>query len=514
LSYAVLPQLTIPEPVTPEASSKIKDRWRRHSTLAAALITPLVLLVHGFHPLADDGAVYVAGVKKLIHPGLYQEDAVFVTAHVQWSIFAHVLASLVRHTHLPLPILLLLCHLLSIFLFLLGTGKVAERIFAAPASRWGAMLLGACCFTLPVAGTSLFLMDPYVTARSFSTPLSLFALAAILDRRLGRAAVWLALAGLLHPLMAGFAAIYLFAVVLAERRMWRTLTVYAGLGFLGCAILFLATRNVSPDLASSHAALSRSYFFLSTWQWYEYPGLAFPLLLLGATAWRTRGRGPIGRLSAASVSIGGCALIVALCFVHRNGSFLLARFQVLRAFHMIYLVGTLLAGGLLGRLSKRRVWLAGAVYAGVLIAMYTGQRLTYPSSDPIEWPGATPRNLWQQAFLWIRSNTPENAVFAMDADYIESDGEDAQGFRATAERSSIADWYKDGGVASVFPAAQEKWWREVQMTEKLNQASDAERSARLLPLGAGWILLPSQAATNLPCPYENKEVRVCRLSVR
>ncbi|MEA2542290.1 MAG: hypothetical protein QOH35_3656, partial [Acidobacteriaceae bacterium] len=28
-----------------------------------ALLTPAVLLVHGYHPLADDGAVYVTGIK-------------------------------------------------------------------------------------------------------------------------------------------------------------------------------------------------------------------------------------------------------------------------------------------------------------------------------------------------------------------------------------------------------------------------------------------------------------------
>jgi hypothetical protein len=146
--------------------------------------------------------------------------------------------------------------------------------------------------------------------------------------------------------------------------------------------------------------------------------------------------------------------------------------------------------------------------------MFAGQRLTYPASDPVEWPGLKQHNAWQQAFLWIRSNTPENAVFALDADYIQTKGEDAQGFRATAERSSIADWYKDGGVASMFPAAQELWWNQVQLTQNLNQASDGERRARLLPAGATWVVLPVRITTGLRCPYVNKAVRVCQLGVR
>jgi hypothetical protein len=519
LAFALSQQLTIPERTQRQESSDQPSqpadrRWRIRSFLAATFLTPLVVLIHGYHPLADDGAIYVAGIKKLVHPNLYQPDAVFVTSHVRFSIFAHVLAGVVRDLHVPLPILLLICHLASIFLFLLGASKVSERLFAAPAERWGAVLLVACCFTLPVAGTSLFLMDPYVTARSFATPLALFALAAILGDAWGRAALWLTLGALLHPLMTGFTAVFLLAVVFARRRMWRALAAFAGLGLLTCFALFMVTLGVPPGLASSQAALSRSYFFLSTWQWYEYPGLICPLLLFAATARHMRGRGNIGSISVASTVVGSCALIVALCFVHRSGSFLLARIQVLRAFHMIYLIGTLLVGGLLGRLAQVRPWIAAATYATVLTIMFAGQRLTYPASDPVEWPGFKHRNAWQQAFLWIRSSTPENAVFALDADYIESAGEDAQGFRATAERSSIADWYKDGGVASMFPAAQELWWDQVRLTERLNQASDAERRARLLPAGATWIILPVGITTALRCPYVNNTVRICQLGVR
>ncbi|HEY4049177.1 MAG TPA: hypothetical protein VGM27_20135 [Acidobacteriaceae bacterium] len=519
MAHALSPQLTIPERTQvqefADGRSDLADRkWRIHSVLGAAFLTPLVLLIHGYHPLADDGAIYVAGIKKLVYPNLYQPDAVFVTSHVRFSIFAHLLAGLVRYAHLPLPIVLLICHLVSIFLFLLGASQVAAKLFAAPAARWGAVLLVACCFTLPVAGTSLFLMDPYVTARSFATPLALFALAATLQGSWGRAALWLTLAALFHPLMAGFTAIFLLAVVFAQRRMWRILAAFAGLGLLTCFVVFMTTRGVPLGLASSHAALSRSYFFLSTWEWYEYPGLVCPLVLLAATARRMRARCAIGSISIASTVIGSCAIIVALCFVHRSGSFLLARLQVLRAFHMIYLVGTLLAGGLLGRLAGGRLWLTAATYATVLTIIFAGQRLTYPASDPVEWPGLKQHNAWQQAFLWIRSNTPENAVFALDADYIQTKGEDAQGFRATAERSSIADWYKDGGVASMFPAAQELWWNQVQLTQNLNQASDGERRARLLPAGATWVVLPVRITTGLRCPYVNNAVRVCQLGVR
>jgi hypothetical protein len=131
----------------------------------------------------------------------------------------------------------------------------------------------------------------------------------------------------------------------------------------------------------------------------------------------------------------------------------------------------------------------------------------------VEWPWLTPRNRWQQAFLWIRSGTPGNAIFALDNDYIESAGEDAQGFRAIAERSAVADWYKDGGIASNFPQAALPWLQGSQATEHLNSATDAQRLARLKPFGVTWIVLPAEASTGFPCPFINARVRVCRVAV-
>jgi hypothetical protein len=469
----------------------------------------VVLLIHGYHPLADDGAVYVTGIKRLANPGLYRSDSVFVLSPTRFSIFAHVLAPLL--SWVSLPTLLLVCHLGSIFLFLLGTRRVATRIFSDQRSCWGAVLLAATCFTLPVAGTSLSIMDPYLTARSFSTPLSLFALAAVLDENWVESSLWLALTALLHPLMAGYTAITMVMLALTQRRMWRVLALMAGLGWLLAGAIFLATHLANPTLAYNRAALSRSYFYLSSWQWYEYPGLVIPILLLGFAGFRSRLPWTARALAITATVLGTCALLISFCFVHRSGSLLLARFQVLRVFQFVYLCGVLLAGGMLGRLTQQHRRASALMYLLLIAALFAGQRLTYPESNHVEWPGLKPRNLWEEAFLWIRNNTPRDAVFALDNDYIESAGEDAQGFRATAERSAVADWYKDGGIASNFPQAAALWWKGSAATQQLNRATDEQRLARLQPLDATWIVLPAEASTGFPCPFVNARVRVCRL---
>jgi hypothetical protein len=473
-----------------------------------ALLTPGVLLVHGYHPLADDGAVYVTGIKKLANPSLYQSDAAFALSPTHLSVFAHLLAPLLGWVQLA--DVLMVCQLASIFLFLLGSWRVANQLFLTRQARWGAVLLAACCFTLPVAGTSLSIMDPYVTARSFSTPLSLFALAAVLEENWGWSILWLALAALLHPLMAVYSAIAMLTVAGSQRKLWRSLCVLYGVGWLLCAAIFLATHRADPASAYNCATLSRSYFFLSSWKWYEYPGLLIPLLLLGVAGTNKRAPWRARALAIAATLMGSCALLVSLCFVHRSGSLLLARLQVLRGFQFVYIAGVLLAGGLLAKLRQRTIIALCLLLAG---GLFFGQRLTYPESNHVEWPGLTPRNRWQQAFLWIRSETPDNAIFAMDNDYIESPGEDAQGFRASAERSAVPDWYKDGGIASNFPQAAIPWWQGSNATEHLNSATDEQRLARLKPFGVTWIVLPAEASTGFPCPFINARVRVCRVAV-
>ena len=488
----------------------LKREINRFPLATIALLTPAVLLIHGYHPLADDGAVYVAGIKKLANPSLYRWDAVFATEPARFSIFAHILAPLLHWS--SLPVLLLVCQLASIFLFLLGARQVATRIFSDHRSCWGAVLLAACCFTLPVAGTSLSIMDPYTTARSFSTPLSLFAVAAVLDESWVGSILWLGLAALFHPLMAGYTAISMLTLGLAQRKLWRALSWVLAMGWLLSAVIFIATHRADASLAYHRAALSRSYFFLSSWQWYEYPGLVIPLLLLAVAGFRSRLPWAARSVAIAATLTGSCVLLISLCFVHRSGSLLLARIQVLRAFHMVYIAGVLLAGGMLGRWTRQHMRVMAVLCLLVSGSLFAGQRLTYPESNHVEWPGIEPRNLWREAFLWIRDNTPGDAIFALDNDYIESPGEDAQGFRATAERSTVADWFKDGGIASNFPDAAALWWQGSTATWRLNQAGDEQRLARLQPLGVTWIVLPVEAKTGFPCPFSNLRVRVCRLS--
>ena len=154
------------------------------------------------------------------------------------------------------------------------------------------------------------------------------------------------------------------------------------------------------------------------------------------------------------------------------------------------------------------VWLLPALAA---TGMFFAQRGLYPASGVVEWPWRVPQNGWEQAFLWIRENTAVEERVALDARYTEVHGEDAQGFRALALRSTLPDAAKDGGVAAVVPTLQQSWLAGVSAQTGLNGAYDRQRIERLAPFGIHVLVLPASAQTVFSCPYRTTSAKVCRL---
>ena len=75
------------------SASMVKERRRVPSPaepnaprFLPLLLTPLVLLVHGYHPFAGDAGIYTAGVRHILQPALYPLNAAFVTPFAQRSV--------------------------------------------------------------------------------------------------------------------------------------------------------------------------------------------------------------------------------------------------------------------------------------------------------------------------------------------------------------------------------------------------------------------------------------------
>lgn len=486
---------------------------QRPPWLVTALLTLVILLVQGYHPYANDAGIYIAGILKIIHPGLYRPDAPFIVSHSRLSVFAPLIGNFIRLTHASFAWTVFAVYLLAAALYLYACWQLAIRLLSTPAARFGALFMAAALYSLPVAGTALYVMDPYLTARSFSTPVDLLAVAAALDRRYLRTAALIALAFLLHPLMAAYAFAFVTVMIAFHRGRSRIAIALCAAGPVGAALADLAARTRPVSSAYREAILQpqHAFLFLSRWQPYEIAGAILPLLFYAYAARRTGSRTPIGVVALAAVATGTSSLLIAALFVPVHGPYLLVPLQVMRINHIIYAIGLLLFGGFIGYLSTRRRWLAPAFFLAAFAGMAIAASLTFPGCRRVEWPGLTPRNPWSQAFLWIRANTPRDAVFAFNPRLVYQPLEDEQSFRVFSERSQLPD-DKDSGAVAVFPSLAPLWARQRNATTHINTESDAQRLATLKPYGVTWILLPPAAPTHFPCPYQNRVTKVCRLT--
>jgi hypothetical protein len=143
--------------------------------------------------------------------------------------------------------------------------------------------------------------------------------------------------------------------------------------------------------------------------------------------------------------------------------------------------------------------------------MFAVSKSQYSYSRHIEWPTGTSPNPWVSGFLWIRNNTPKDAVFALDPNYMAIAGEDQHGFRAIAERSMLSDAIKDSGAVSLFPQLTADWENQQRALAGWThfQAADFARLAREYPVT--WVVVQLPAPIGLICPYRNTAIAVCRI---
>ncbi len=472
-----------------------------------SLLTLGALLVHGYHPWAEDAEIYLPGVEKILHPELFPFNAQFFESHAHLTYFPNFIAASVRLSHLPLAVVLLFWQLTSIFLLLLACWHLNGRCFAAGKARWAGVALVAALLTLPVAGTALYIMDEYINPRNLTAFAAIFAITKVIDRRYFQAGAFLVFATAIHPLMLAFALSYC-AVLLCIKEFDRR---FASLGLL----LPFGISFGPPSQAYHQVALSHSYFYLLRWHWYEWMGVVAPMALLWwfSRVARSRQLRNLDMLCRALIVYELVYLLagVVLSVPERFES--LARLQPMRSLYLLYVLFFLFAGGLLGEyVLKNRVWRWAALFVPLCAGMFLAQRALFPASVHIEWPGASPKNQWAQAFEWIRTNTPHDAIFALDPFHMDILGEDANGFRAIAQRSMLADAVKDGGAVTMFPPMAEEWLRQVQAQSawKTFQAQDFRRLKA--EYGVNWVVVQQPGAAGLDCPYQNAAVLVCRVN--
>jgi len=480
------------------------------------LLTLGAVLIHGYHVGIEDQGIYLPAIKQHLWPALYPHDSELFLPQARPTLFDEAVAYSARVSHLSLEATLLLWHVASIYFLLWGCLRVARRFFPSPEAQWAAVALVATLLTLSATGTGLYLVDQYLHPRAPATGLLLFMLIDVLDRKLWRAPLWIVPAALLHIQMAFYAVLLALFFLIPENWLPSKLRAPTP-GFVALLIGFpLSTLFEKGSDAWLEAARTRSTHYLLRWTWYEWLGIFGPMVLLWCYARLGERRG-LARLTLAArrIVLFAAFLFVVACITTIPPAFeRLTPYQPMRGFHLVYLFLGLLSGGLLGQfVLRKRTLLWVLLFIPLALAMFYAQRQLYPTSSHVELPGAKTTNAWLEAYEWARLNTPVDAYFALDPNYLDAPENDMHGFRALAERSVMADYIKDSGVALLFPAVAERWRNEVHARSNWKQfhRSDFERLHH--DFGVDWVLISAShpAAEELVCPYQNQSMRICRL---
>jgi hypothetical protein len=481
---------------------------RLRTSLTVFAMTVIAVLIHGYHLGVEDAEIYLPAVKQRLNPALYPVGSEFFSSHAHLSLFSNIIAVSIKVTHLPFDYAIFAWHLFTIFLLLFACRMLAERLFTHPAARWAGTALVAALLTIPVAGTSLYIMDQYVTARSLVTPAVMFMLLYALDRRYVLAAIWFVLGAVVHPLMAVFGLSFVLLMLFIRSRS-ESLPKAASVAAL---LLPFGISFAPPSPAYREIVMTRSYFFLQKWEWYEWLGAVAPILIFWFFArWAHKHQRPSLELISSTSAIYGVVFLCAAILLIPERFISLTKLQPMRYLHLQYILLFLVAGGLIGEfLLKSHVWRWLVLFVPLCAGMWFSGRELFPATRHVEWPGLSTGNHWVDAFVWIRNNTPVDAVFALDPRHMELPGEDQQGFRVIAERSMLADSIKDSGAVTMFPQLADRWTAEVAAQTPWPKFTHYDFLRLRAQHRVTWVVLQQPDSRGLTCPYRNESLLVCQ----
>jgi hypothetical protein len=470
------------------------------------------MAVMGYHPGTEDDGVYLTAVKSDLNPALYPHDVDFFRVQLQATLFDRWIADFVRITHVPLPATELLFQFASIFVILAACWSIARMLFKDERAQWAGVALVAAMLTLPVSGAAIYLADQHLHPRNMATALVLLAVSRILRNKLWQAVPLLFVSFVLHPIMALLGISFCFFLTMALLE-----PVYAWLRSLRGSFASAVPLGwiFEAPTASWHRALeNRRYMFLYRWTWYEWLGAIGPLVLFWLL-WRLalrRGEPNLARFALAVFAYGMVHQVASMIVLGSPALVRLTPMQPMRYLQLVYVFMVLIGGCFIGKYILKASALRWAAFLMVgCFGMFAAQRVLFAASSHLELPGVRTTNPWLEAFAWIRVNTPVDAYFAIDPNYLAAPGEDYHSFRALAERSQLADAIKDTSVVTQVPELGPRWEEQTNATAGWMQFKLADFKRLKSTFGADWALVSYPATAGLDCKWHNARLAVCQI---
>jgi hypothetical protein len=474
----------------------------------------------GYHPGAEDDGVYLTAVKADLNPLMFSHDADFFKLELKTTVFDTWMAAFVRETGIPVAWAELLWQFLSLFFIVLACWTIVCQLFEDASARWAGIAMLAVMFTLPVAGTALYIADQYLHPRSIATALILFAVMRIMASKRWQSVPLLALAFALHPLMGalGISFCCVLTLTLSEPLCASLPNRRTRLGHNAAtpvaAIIPFGWMAKPPSRIWLEALRSRHWFRLYQWAWYEWLGAIGPLVLfwLIMCIARKQGEAKLARFATAVFIYGIFQQVAAMLILSPVAPIAFSTLEPMRYLHLIYIFLVLILGADLGRyVLKAHMWRWAVFLLLGSGCMFLVQRQLFVGTEHIELPDRASANPWLQAFVWIRLNTPQDAYFALDPKYMAAPGEDYHSFRAIAERSALADTIKDTSVVTKVPELGPVWESQVAAQADWTHFRLTDFKRLKADFSVNWVLVSYPYPEGLLCAWHSGALSVCQI---
>ena len=219
----------------------------------------------------------------------------------------------------------------------------------------------------------------------------------------------------------------------------------------------------------------------------------------------------LSRFALAVFAYGVVHQIAAIMVLGSPALIRLTPMQPMRFLQLIYVFMVLIGGCLLCKHLLKANTLRWAIFLILINAgMFASQRTLFRGSPHLELPGTHSNNPWLESFAWIRNNTPVDAYFAMDPNYLAAPGEDYHSFRALAERSQLADMVKDPAVVTQVPT-RPRLGSPGQCDRQLEHFDLKDFQRLKADFGVDWALVSYPSTPGLQCKWHNAHLAVCAI---
>ena len=478
----------------------------------ACCLLPFVILATlnagGYRYGASDQAFYLPVVLERLDPTLFPRDSALLAAQGALTTYDEVIATIVRTTGAPLPIVFAAMYVGALLLIATGTWRVAR---ALSFTTWATVtLLAGMTLRHAIARSGTNTLEGYFHPRQIAFGLGLLALAAFLRGRLAVTALLVLGAGAVHPTAAlWFAVWFATAAMIVSPAARRSLLIAALPAGAAAAWALtagpLAGRLVRMDDEWLRMLAEKDYLFILGWPLYAW---VFNLgyLVVVAAIYRQRRRldlvGPQERaLVLGSISLGlvfiaalvGQSLHIALAFQLQPARLFLL-FDFLATTYVAWWACSMPLQG------RQRIVAAFVIAFACVRGVYV---LWEAQRPPVQID--VPRGDWQRVMDWAKT-TPTDTHWLADPFHAILYGSSV---RVAGERDVFVEAVKDAALGIYDRRIAV---RTAERRHEIEHFPDVTvERARALAARYDLDYLVTASPLDLPLAFESGSLRVYRL---